>query len=45
MVYQTAEQLEAGMARVHDTPSDEGPVRTVTVPAFAIGRTIRFHMS
>ena len=29
MTYQTAEQLEAGMAGVRDAPRDEGPVRLV----------------
>ena len=29
MAYQTAEQLEAGMTRVYETPRDEGAVRLV----------------
>ncbi len=29
MAYQTAEQLQAGMARVYETPRDEGAVRLV----------------
>lgn len=29
MAYQTAEQLQAGMARVHETPKDAGAVRLV----------------